>query len=72
MRRKRACAVERRIERLKTLGRLADEALPPAAADKVMLLIGRAAAVRAALTAIARGSLDGCVKVKSKVVTTTV
>ena len=68
---KRNCADERRIERLKTLGRLADEALPPAAADKVMLLIGRAAAVRAAFTALARGSLANVLEF-SKVVTTTV
>ena len=37
---KRNCADERRLERLKTLGRLADEALPPDAADTVMGLIG--------------------------------
>ena len=37
---KRDCSGERRIERLKKLGRLADEALPPDAADTVMLLIG--------------------------------
>ena len=33
MNRKRSCAAERRIERLKFLGRLADEVLRPAAAD---------------------------------------
>ena len=40
MNRKRGCAAERRIERLRALGRLADAALPPDAADAVMSLIG--------------------------------
>ena len=40
MSRKRDCADERRIARLKQLGRLADLALPPDAADAVMSLIG--------------------------------
>ena len=38
--RKRDCADERRIERLKALGRMADAALPPDAADTVLSLIG--------------------------------
>ena len=37
---KRNCAAERRISRLKLLGRLADEVLRPAAADRVLDLIG--------------------------------
>ena len=40
MNRKRSCAAERRIERLKLLGRLADEVLIPEAADCVIDLIG--------------------------------
>ena len=40
MNRKRSCAAERRIERLKLLGRLADEVLTPEAADRVIELIG--------------------------------
>ena len=37
---KRNCATSRRVERLKALGRLADAALPPASADRVLSLIG--------------------------------
>ena len=40
MNRKRSCAAERRIERLKALGRLADEVLTRASADIVLGLIG--------------------------------
>ena len=40
MNRKRSCAAEWRIERLKQLGRLADEVLTPEAADCVIELIG--------------------------------
>ena len=40
MNRKRSCAAERRIERLKLFGRLADEVLTPEAADRVIELIG--------------------------------
>ena len=40
MNRKRSCAAERRVERLKLLGRLADEVLTPEAADLVLELIG--------------------------------
>ena len=40
MNRKRSCVAERRIERLKLFGRLADEVLTPAAADRVIELIG--------------------------------
>ncbi len=40
MNRKRSCAAERRIERLKLLGRLADELLTPSAADAVIVSIG--------------------------------
>ena len=36
----RACATERRISNLRLLGRLADEVLRPAAADRVLDLIG--------------------------------
>ena len=38
--RKRNCAAARRVERLKALGRLADEVLTPEAADIVLGLIG--------------------------------
>ena len=38
---RRACSAERRISNLKLLGRLADEVLRPAAADRVIELIGR-------------------------------
>ena len=38
--RRRSCATARRIERLKLLGRLADEVLTPEAADIVLGLIG--------------------------------
>ena len=37
---KRNCATARRIEKLKQLGRLADEVLTPEAADIVLGLIG--------------------------------
>ena len=37
---RRACSAERRISNLKLLGRLADEVLRPAAADRVIELIG--------------------------------
>ena len=40
MNRKRSCAAERRVERLKLLGRLADEVMTPEAADCVLELIG--------------------------------
>ena len=40
MNRKRSCATARRIERLKLLGRLADELLTPEAADRVIESIG--------------------------------
>ena len=40
MNRKRSCAAERRIERLKLFGRLADEVLTPEATDRVIELIG--------------------------------
>ena len=40
MTKKRNCATARRIERLKLLGRLADELLTPEAADRVIELIG--------------------------------
>ena len=40
MNRKRSCAAEWRIERLKQLGRLADEVLTPEVADRVIELIG--------------------------------
>ena len=40
MNRKRSCAAERRIERLKLLGRLADATLTPDAADEILCLIG--------------------------------
>ena len=37
---RRACAAERRIEKLRLLGRLADEVLTPERADRVLGLIG--------------------------------
>ena len=37
---RRACAAERRIEKLRLLGRLADEVLTPERADRVLELIG--------------------------------
>ena len=40
MNRKRNCATARRVERLKLFGRLADEVLRPAAADRVLDMIG--------------------------------
>ena len=40
MNRKRSCAAERRIDRLKQLGRLADAALTKDAADDVIRIIG--------------------------------
>ena len=40
MTKKRNCATARRIERLKLLGRLADELLTPSAADSVLASIG--------------------------------
>ena len=40
MSRKRSCAVDRRVEQLRQLGKLADLLLHPADADRVLLSIG--------------------------------